>query len=72
MTNLEVQIAALVTAEDLYKTAAEFMDREQLREATQSFIDGINLFYSVAVPPHLDTHIAQQSLQICFSNIGHI
>lgn len=72
MTNLEVQIAALATAEDLYQTAAEHMDREQLNEAAKFFIDGINLFYSVATPPHRDTHIAQESLRVCLSNIGHI
>lgn len=71
-TNLEVQIAALKTAEDLYGTAAEYMDRDQLQDAAKTFIEGINLFYSVATPPHRDTHIAQESLRVCLSNIGHI
>lgn len=57
MTNLEVQIATLATAEDLYRTAAEYMDKEQLKEAAKSFIDGINMFYTVAAPPHSDTHV---------------
>ena len=72
MTNLEVQIATLATAENLYRTAAEHMDREQLKEAAKLFIDGINMFYSVATPPHRDTIIAQDSLRVCLSNIGHI
>lgn len=72
MTNLEVQIATLARAEDYYRTAAEYMDREQLCDAAKTFIDGINLFYSVATPPHRDTHIAQESLRVCLSNIGHI
>lgn len=48
------------------------MDKEQLKEAAKSFVDGINMFYSVATPPHRDTHIAQDSLRVCLSNIGHI
>lgn len=71
-TNLEVQIAALKRAENLYRTAAEHMDRDQLRDAAKEFIEGINLFYSVATPPHRDTTIAQESLRVCLSNIGHI
>lgn len=72
MTNLEVQIATLATAEDYYRTAAEYMDREQLHDAAKLFVDGINLFYSVATLPHRDTHIAQESLRVCLSNIGHM
>lgn len=72
MTNLEVQIATLTTAEDLYQTAAQSMDKGELKEAAKIFIDGINLFYSVATPPHRDTHIAQESLRVCLSNIGHV
>lgn len=72
MTNLETQIATLSTAEKLYQTAAEYMHKDQLRDAAKTFIDGINLFYSVAAPPHRDTHIAQESLRVCLSNIGHI
>lgn len=71
-TNLEVQIATLATAEDLYRSAAECMERDQLRDAAKTFIEGINMFYSIATPPHRDTHIAQESLRVCLSNIGHI
>lgn len=71
-TNLEVQIVTLKRAENLYQTAAEHMDRDQLQDAANVFIEGINLFYSVAIPPHRDTHIAQESLRVCLSNIGHI
>lgn len=52
MTNLEVQIATLTMAEDYYRTGAEIIDRDQLCDGAKSFIDGINLFYSVATPPH--------------------
>lgn len=72
ITNLEIQVATLHQAESLYKKAATFMDRDQLVDAANTFIDGINLFYSVAVPPHHDTHIAQDSLRVCLSNIGHL
>lgn len=71
-TNLEIQIATLTKAEDLYRAAAEYMDENRLKEAAKTFIDGINLFHTVAVPPHRDTHIAQESLRVCLSNIGRI
>lgn len=71
-TNLEIQVTTMHQAEALYQKAARFMDKEQLREATNTFIDGINLFYSVAQPPHHDTHIAQDSLRVCLSNIGRL
>lgn len=41
--------------------------KENPAEAIKAFVAGINLFYSVAVPPHRDTHIAQESLRVCFS-----
>lgn len=72
ITNLEVQIATLKTAEDHYRAAAECMDREELKAAAELFTNGINLFFSVATPPHRDTHIAQESLRICLSNIGRL
>lgn len=72
MTNLEIQVAALHQAETLYQKAAILMDRDQLTDAANTFIDGINLFYSVAIPPHHDTHIAQESLRVCLSNIGQL
>lgn len=72
MTNLEVQIATLASAEDIYQRAAEHMDNTELKDAAKLFVDGINMFYSVAAPPHKDTHIAQESLRICLSNIGLI
>lgn len=72
MTNLEIQIATLTTAENFYRQGAEQMDCNQLRDAAKSFIDGINLFYSVATQPHRDTYTAQESLRVCLSNIGHI
>lgn len=72
MTNLEIQIATLVQAEELYRKGAEFMDENLLHDAAKAFIDGINIFYMVAVPPHRDTHIAQDSLRVCLSNIGHL
>lgn len=48
------------------------MDENQLKEAAKTFIDGINLFHTVAVMPHQDTHIAQDSLSVCLANIGRI
>lgn len=71
-TNLEVQVTTLHQAEAIYQKAARLMDNGQLKEAANAFINGINIFYSIAQPPHHDTHIAQDSLRVCLSNIGHL
>lgn len=67
-----MQVIALRQAEALYQQAARLMDKEDLKEAANTFVKGINLFYSIAQPPHHDTHIAQDSLRVCLSNIGHL
>lgn len=70
--NLQLQVAAKKEAEDLYCRAAQFMAERKPREAATAFIDGINLFYTAAAPPHRSTHIAQESLRTCLAAIGHI
>lgn len=67
-----MQIATKKAAEDLYCRAAQLMADRKPREAAIAFIDGINLFHTVAVPPHRSTHIAQESLRTCMAVIGHI
>lgn len=70
--NLEPQIATKRAAEDLYSQAAQSMVDRNPRAAAIAFINGINLFYTVAAPPHRSTHIAQESLRTCLAAIGHI
>lgn len=70
--NLQLQVATKKEAEDLYCRAAQFMAERKPREAAIAFINGINLFYTAAVPPHRSTHIAQESLRTCLAAIGHI
>lgn len=70
--NLQMQIASKNAAEDLYRQAAQLMDERKTRHAAIAFIDGINLFYKVAVPPHRSTHIAQESLRTCLGTIGRV
>lgn len=47
------------------------MDAEKISEAIEKFKVGINLFYKVALPPHKDTHIAQESLRTCLADNGN-
>lgn len=55
----------------MYKEAALLMDTERIPEAIEKFKVGLNLFYKVALPPHKDTHIAQESLRTCYADSGN-
>lgn len=72
MVNFQIQLATVKKSEELYRNGAELMDKDNYKEAATAFLNGINLFYTVAVPPHRDTHIAQESLRTCLSAFGQI
>ncbi|CAH4038989.1 unnamed protein product [Pieris brassicae] len=55
----------------LYQEGAKLMDQENL-DAVSSLCKGVNLFHEVATPPHRDTHLAQESLRVCFAASGNI
>lgn len=38
----------------------------------REFVDGIERFYTVAVPPHKNTQIAQESLRTCMADQGSV
>lgn len=48
-----------------------FNQIEKVDDAIKSFKSGIELFHKVALPPHKDLHIAQESLRACLSTSGN-
>lgn len=48
-----------------------FQQIEKVDDAITSFKSGIQLFHKVALPPHRDLHIAQESLRACLSTSGN-
>lgn len=49
----------------------QFNQGENVRDAIRSFKGGIELFHKVALPPHKDLHIAQESLRACLATAGN-
>lgn len=49
----------------------QFNQAENVRDAIRSFKGGIELFHKVALPPHKDLHIAQESLRACLATAGN-
>ncbi|XP_062562629.1 SET and MYND domain-containing protein 4 [Armigeres subalbatus] len=69
--NFEGTIKILQQCENLYDEGAKKMLQERVEEAAQLFSKGINLFYTVAVPPHKTTHVAEESLRSCYADFGN-
>lgn len=67
LVDLQQQIDTLRQAENLYSEAAELIEVGRKSDAATLLFDGINLFYSVAIPPHRSTHIAQETLRVCLA-----
>lgn len=44
---------------------------ENVDAAITSFKSGIELFHKVALPPHKDLHIVQESLRACLATAGN-
>ncbi|XP_058062549.1 SET and MYND domain-containing protein 4 [Anopheles bellator] len=68
--NLEPGLRMVETALDLYTSGAEMMANEQIDQAIELLTRGINIFMQVAVPPHKPTHVAEESLRVCFADKG--
>lgn len=49
-----------------------FIQKENTSEAIKEFVSGIELFYTVALAPHKNTHIAQESLRTCLADQGSV
>lgn len=46
--------------------------KEDTQSAVDNFMEGIDLFYTIAVPPHKNTHIAEESLKACYADQGTV
>lgn len=66
------QCGAVRECELMYKTAAKHMEDQNLEEAATVFEDAISRFFHVAVPPHKDTHLALESLRVCYGRRGNV
>lgn len=45
---------------------------QRIDEAIDLLSQGIALFHKIAVPPHKSTHVAEESLRVCFADKGSI
>lgn len=72
MVSLWQQCGELRECEISYKKAAEEMDMKNLNGAIEIFEEAITRFHQVAVPPHKDTHLALESLRVCYGHRGNI
>lgn len=70
--DLQVQIDTLTEVETLYRNGAELIDVGNCQDAGDVLFDGINLFYTVAIPPHRSTHIAQEALRKCLAETYNV
>ncbi|GAB0088436.1 SET domain-containing protein [Sergentomyia squamirostris] len=65
-------VSQLKRAESLYRKAAEAMDKNDIASAIDLFKEGLQTFFSVAHPPHRDTHVALESMRVCYSLQGNV
>ncbi|XP_037030405.1 SET and MYND domain-containing protein 4 [Bradysia coprophila] len=72
MVSLQEHAALLLECEELYRKGAEFMDKEDTQSAIDKFIEGIDLFYAIAVAPHKNMHLAEESLKACYGDQGTV
>lgn len=72
MVSLFGQAAVVKECEILYKKAAKEMEEKRLESAINIFEDAIERFHYVAFPPHKDTHLALESLRVCYGHRGNI
>ncbi|KAL1375115.1 hypothetical protein pipiens_017691 [Culex pipiens pipiens] len=70
--NLENSLMMLDQCEDLYTKGARAMADQRIDEAIELLSQGIALFHKLAVPPHKSTHVAEESLRVCFADKGSI
>lgn len=57
----------MIKIEELYREAAQAMQDQKVDDAIDMFKEGIDMFFQIAVLPHKDTLIAQNSLIKCFA-----
>lgn len=65
--SLKESVAKMIKIEELYREAAQAMQDQKIDDAIDMFKEGIDMFFQIAVLPHKDTLIAQNSLIKCFA-----
>lgn len=68
--SLKEQVAKMIKIEELYREAAQSMQSQKVEEAIDMFKEGIDMFFQIAVLPHKDTLIAQNSLTKCLATLS--
>lgn len=53
------------------KAGAKLMEQQRPQDAIEIFSKAIDCFYDFAMPPHRETHIAQESLRSCYATFGN-
>ncbi|XP_032526792.2 SET and MYND domain-containing protein 4 isoform X2 [Danaus plexippus] len=54
-----------------YEAGAKLMEQQRPQDAIEIFSKAIDCFYDFAMPPHRETHIAQESLRSCYATFGN-
>lgn len=49
-----------------------FLQKEDTQSAIDKFVEGIDLFYAIAVAPHKNMHVAEESLKACYADQGTV
>ncbi|XP_061391041.1 SET and MYND domain-containing protein 4 [Musca vetustissima] len=68
--SLKESVAKMIRIEELYREAAQNMQDQKVEEAITMFKEGIDQFFEIAVLPHKDTLIAQNSLTKCMATMA--
>lgn len=68
--SLKESVVKVIKVEEMYREAAEAMKEQDTDKALGLFKEAIDMFFEVAVLPHKDTLIAQQSLRTCLADKG--
>ncbi|XP_055914079.1 SET and MYND domain-containing protein 4 [Eupeodes corollae] len=68
--SLKESIVKLIKVEEMYREAANAMKNQDAESAIDLFKEAIDQFYEIAVLPHKDTLIAQDSLRTCLASTG--
>ncbi|XP_030751976.1 SET and MYND domain-containing protein 4-like [Sitophilus oryzae] len=71
IVNLTNKILLLHWCEEQYQQAFQFMDDHEMRKAIDILTSTIDTFYKIALPPHQQTHLAEEMLRLCLVHLGN-
>ncbi|XP_044743193.1 uncharacterized protein LOC123305516 [Chrysoperla carnea] len=64
--NLDDALIQLTESENKYRQGYDFMMEKDFENAIKAFTDGLNMFYKIGAPPHMETHKAEDYLKTCY------